>query len=525
MQWPRRNPGHRSGWVGELPPWWKRWPGNALCLLGAVALVAGVLIWGPWREPPVDTACAAGVQRVEGVCVGVTDGSFAFDQKNLGDVFEKIRAENDRVSDVSSKKGGPSNVGIVYLMKMVPDDKDTNTPDSVRHEIEGAYAAQHEANHSSKYGDTPLIRLLLADIGDGPAQSAATLEQLRQRTATDRLVAVAGLGTSTRATESLIRTITRPESEDGLQLAAVGAVLTADTLSKVPGLVRVAPVNSDEAAAAAAFLGQREYAKKRVLVIQDESAKDQYTKTLAAGFLAALPKNRLAGRTELYDSSQGGVATAFKTRMANICAKKPDVIFFAGRGIDLPRFLAPLKDRPCTEPLLVVSGDDASQTAQAKGFDDIKGTLSDGNVRLVYTGLAHPGGWERMPEAFPGWGRQTFGEGGVYRAHFNEEALDDGQAIMGHDAVITAISAVRVVADASETNNGKVSGSEVIQIWRSLHGVKAVSGASGLISLGNDGSPERKAVPIIEIGADGSVRTLAVTARGGKPLTEKDPGQ
>jgi ABC-type branched-subunit amino acid transport system substrate-binding protein len=521
MQWPRRNQGHRSGWVGELPPWWKRWPGNALCVLGAVVLVAGVLIWAPWRE---SLACAQGVQRVEGECVGMTDGAYAF-EKNLGGVFEKIHEENKRVMDESGKKDGPSQVGIVYLMSMVPGEKDTNTRDSVRHEIEGAYAAQHEANHTSKYGDTPKIRLLLAHIGDTAAQHSAALEQIRQRKDADRLVAVAGLGTSMDDTEALIRRITRPEAEDGLHLAAVGAVLTADTLSRVPGLVRVAPVNSDEAAAAAAFLAQEEHAKKRVLVIQDERPKDQYTRTLGDGFLAALPRGRLAGQTELYDSSQGGVATAFKTRMANICAKKPDVIFFAGRGIDLPRFLAPLKDRPCTEPLLVISGDDASQSAQAKGFDDIKGTLRDGNVRLIYTGLAHPGGWERTPEAYPGWGRLTFGAGGRYRTDFPEEALDDGQAVMGHDAVLTALTGIRLAADASETNNGNVTGSEVIQIWRSLHGVNAVRGASGLISLGNDGSPERKAVPIIEIGADGSVRTLAVSARGGKPLTEKDSGQ
>ncbi|MFJ2746149.1 ABC transporter substrate-binding protein [Streptomyces sp. NPDC087440] len=524
MAVPGRGRGRRTGWVGELPPWWRRWPGNAILGVVVLALVAGGLVLWLRPDPPVDTSCATGVERVEGVCVGITDGSYHFDEKNLGPLFERIRTENEAVDQESAKQGGASHVGIAYLMSMVPDAKDTNTPDSVRHELEGAYIAQMEANHSNKYGDVPKIKLLLAHLGNGPAQAEATLRQLRLRTPAEHLVAVAGLGTSTAATEAVIRRITASPAQGGLQLAAVGSVLTADTLSKVPGLVRVAPVNSDEAAAAAAFLTQKENAKKRVLVVQDERADDSYTKTLGDKFLAVLPAKRLAGPTEKYDSSQAGVATAFKTRMSTICAAGPDVIYFAGRGIDLPRFLAPLKDRPCVKDrqVLVISGDDASQTAQAAGFQDIKDTLRDGNVRLVYTGLAHPGSWEKLPDAYPGPAKPSFGPGGRFRALFKEEALDDGQAIMGHDAVLTAVAGIRLVAKNSETNNGAVSGSEVIQIWRSLHGPETVKGASGLISLGGDGSPERKAVPLIEIGADGKVSTLAVSAQGGKPLTERD---
>jgi hypothetical protein len=524
MGWLRENRGRRSGWVGELPPWWRRWPGNALSAVAVLAVVAGALVWTLRPDPPVDTACAVGVQRVEGVCVGITDGSYPFDEKNLGPLFERIRTENAAVDEESAKKGGASHVGVVYLMSMVPDAKDTNTPDSVRHEIQGAYTAQLEANHSNKYGDTPKIKLLLGHLGNGRAQADTALEQIRLRTAQERIVAVAGLGTSTRATEGVIRRITAAPDKGGLQLAAVGSVLTADTLSGVPGLVRVAPVNSDEASAAAAFLKQKENAAKRVLVVQDERADDHYTKTLGDKFLAAFPANRLAGKTEKYDSSQAGVATAFKTRMSTICAARPDVVYFAGRGIDLPRFLAPLKDRPCVKdrPILVISGDDASQTAQAAGFQDIKDTLRDGNVRLVYTGLAHPGSWEKRPDVYPGAAKPSFGPHGRFRTTFKEEALDDGQAIMGHDAVLTAVAGIRLVARNSETNNGAVSGSEVIQIWRSLHGPEMVQGASGLISLGSDGSPERKPVPIIEIRADGSVATLAVSAQGGTPLTERD---
>ncbi|MFJ6695230.1 ABC transporter substrate-binding protein [Streptomyces sp. NPDC091272] len=534
MRWPRRNRERRSGWMGELPPWWRRYPGNAICIVLAVALLGGGLSWLLWPDPPEDTSCATGVERVESECVGVTDGSYSFgdgdgEGGNLAGVFGRIRTENDAVNKATAKKDGPSHVSVVYLMSMVPRAKngDTNTPDSVRHEIQGAHTAQMEANHSGKYGDLPKIKLLLAHVGNSAAQADAVLAEIRDRVPGDRIVAVAGLGTSTVATEGLIRRLTGPKSSGGLQLAAVGSVLTADTLKKVPGLVRVAPVNSDEASAAAAFLQQKEYAKKRVLVVQDEKPDDQYTKTLGQGFLRAFPASRLAAKTETYDSSQDGVGTAFKTRMSTICAARPDVIFFAGRGTHLPAFLAPLKDRPCAKErqVLVVSGDDASQSAQADGFQDIKDTLRDGNVRLVYTGLAHPESWSLRPDAYPGASKPSFGPEGRFHQLFKEEALDDGQAIMGHDAVLTAVAGIRLVAKNSNTNNGLVSGSEVIQIWRSLHGRETVLGASGLISLDNEGSPERKAVPLIEIRADGSVHTLAVSAQGGKPLTLQELGE
>ncbi|MGW7412602.1 ABC transporter substrate-binding protein [Streptomyces sp. NPDC054863] len=532
--WSRSRP-RPDDWGVVLPPWWRRRRSRAVALVAVLAVLGGGLFW--WLrpdppKPPVDTSCATGVERVGGTCVGVTDGSYVFDRKNLGSLFAKIHQENVAVEAQAAKSGRPNTrVSVVYLMSMVPGEKDSNTPDSVRHEIQGAYTAQMEANHSNKYGDLPKIKLLLAHIGNGSAQASATLEQIRLRTPKDRIVAVAGLGTSTDATEGLIRRITAekapPEgatanpAAPGLDLGAVGSVLTADTLSGVPGLVRVAPVNSDEAFAAAAFLQQKEYAKKRVLVVQDKRKDDQYTQTLGDRFLAAFPKDRLAAaEPEMYDSSRAGVATAFKTRMSTICAAEPDVIYFAGRGIDLPRFLAPLKDRPCAKDrqVLVISGDDASQTAQAAGFQDIKDTLKYGNVRLVYTGLAHPGSWALRQDAYQGPAQSSFGEGGRFRTSFKGEALDDGQAIMGHDAVLTAVSGIRLAAANSETN-GTVTGSDVIQIWDSLSGKDAVRGASGLISFKNDGSPEQKAIPIIEIEANGTVRTLAVSARGGKPLT------
>ncbi|MCM2430218.1 ABC transporter substrate-binding protein [Streptomyces sp. RKAG337] len=496
---------------------WMRWPWNVVLGVLVLALVGGTLTWVLWPE---DTSCADGVRHVgaDRSCVGVTDGSFHFSD-NLAAVSDLVHTQN-----VAVDEDNRSFVSIVYLMNLVPGPDDTNTPDSVRHEIQGAYAALYEKNNTLGGGDVPRIRLLLANCGSTDEQRDATLEEIRSRVGPQHIVAVAGLGTSTDATARMIGKVTGSTESGGLQLAAVGSVLTADTLASIPGLVRTAPTNTDEAAAAASFLKQPPYAALKVLVIQDARPDDQYSRTLGKAFLAAFPKERLVGQVEQYDSSQEGVATAFTTRMANLCAVKPDVIYFAGRGVNLPSFLAPLKNRPCSaRKLIVLSGDDASQTAQAAGFGEIKETLRSGTVRLLYTGLAHPEAWAKRPESYPAGPTDnagTLGAQGYYRTTFPLEALDDGQAIMGYDAVTAAVKGAREVGGSPESH-GRVTGSQMIQIWQSLHGVKAVEGASGYISFANDGSPQEKAVPVIEIGPDGLVHTLAVSSRSGTPFIPK----
>jgi ABC-type branched-subunit amino acid transport system substrate-binding protein len=506
----------RGHWVTSRHLW-MRWPWNVVLGVLVLALVGATLTWALW---PQDTSCADGVERVgaDSACVGVTDGSFHFSD-NLAVVSDLIHTQNATVD-----QDDRSFVSVVYLMSLVPGPGDTNTPDSVRHEIEGAYAAQYEKNNTLGGGDVPRVRLLLANCGSTDEQRDATLEEIRARVGAEHIVAVAGLGTSTDATARMIRKVTADTESGGLQLAAVGSVLTADTLAGIPGLVRTAPTNTDEAAAAAAFLKQPAYAALKVTVIQDARSDDQYSHTLGSAFLAALPKERLAGQVEQYDSSQEGVATAFATRMANLCSDKPDVIYFAGRGVDLPSFLAPLKNRPCSERrLIVLSGDDASQVAQAAGFGEIKETLRSGTVRLLYTGLAHPEAWQKRSDVYPAGvttDTGTLGRHGYFRATFPMEALDDGQAIMGHDAVGAAVDGARMVGAFPESN-GRVTGSQMIQIWQTLHGVDAVKGASGYISFANDGSAENKAVPVIEIGPDGKVHTLAVSSRTGTPFVPR----
>ncbi|GAA2265066.1 hypothetical protein GCM10010430_57450 [Kitasatospora cystarginea] len=489
------------------PPrrWWRGWLGTT-ALAAVLALAAGGLYL---VLRPAGTRCADGVARVgaDKACVGLTDGSYPFTD-DLATVFGLVRDENSKVAAAAAKPGGAPWVGVAYLLPMVAGRGGSSTADSIRHEIEGAYTAQWVANHSHSYGDSPQIRLLLADSGGSDEQRDYTIGQIEAHRDLDHIVAVAGLGTSTDSTRAAILRLTHED------IAAFGSVISADDLADIQGLVRVSPPNSDEAAAAAKYLAQ-DHPGAKVLLVRDRKADDLYSRTLADQFRKSYPAEQLVPQPMEYDSSKSDVSTYFTQQMANVCLSDPDVVYFAGRGIDLPRFLAPLSQRQCVnKELTVISGDDASQVEQSAGVGEVKNALRLGKIKLLYTGLAHPDAWQLRPQSYARTATAAFETGGEFPSAFPHETLADGQAIMGHDAVLTAVSAIRAAATGGAD---RVTGQDVVQMLTLLYGAKAVSGASGLISLDSHGNPMNKAIPIVELSPDGQVRTVAVSSRTGSP--------
>ncbi|PYC79569.1 ABC transporter substrate-binding protein [Streptomyces tateyamensis] len=489
----------------DLPrPWWRGRLGSA-ALLVVLALTGSGIYLG---TRPASTSCADGVAHVgaDSACVGLTDGAFPF-SPDLKDVFGRIRTENSSVREAGAKPGGTPWVSVVYLMPMVQGQDGSTTADSIRHEIEGAYAAQLEANHRYISGDSPKIRLLLGHTGATDIQRDYTLGRIEAQRSADHVVAVAGLGTSTESTKAAILRLTKED------IAAFGAVITADDLQDIPGLVRVAPPNSDEATAAAAYLA-KDYPNAKVLVVQDRKSDDLYSRTLADQFRKSYPPELQDKQPMEYDSSKSDVSTYFLLQMANLCNSSPDVVFFAGRGIHLPRFLEPLSHRSCAgKQVTVISGDDASEVVQSPDIGLVRQDLQQGNITLLYTGLAHPGAWQVRPQSYARTAIEPFQDGGEFKAAFPQESLTDGQAVMGHDAVLTAVTAIRSAA----AGGAPVTGPDVVQMLTSLYGTRAVSGASGLISLGADGNPKNKAIPIVRLTPDAQVSTVAVTSSTGTP--------
>ncbi len=305
--------------------------------------------------------------------------------------------------------------------------------------------------------------------------------------------------------------------------AARDMEIASDDLAGISGLVRIAPSNSDEAAAAATYL-TRHYPKARVLLVRDTRSDDLYTSTLAHSFLASCPPSLMVGPAMPYDSSRAAVATYFVEQMANLCRRPAGGLLrrawrgpagvprsAGGRALQGQEADRDLRRRRLAGPAVL-----RGRTGQARPVvrrhpaaphrARAPRRLEAAPVRV------RPGGPRAVPARGPlrrrvpqGPAGRRPGDHGLRRgAH--RRRRDPAGVLQRHRA------------------GSHVSGGAVRQMLTALNGKRAVSGASGLICLDSKGSPRDKAIPIVELNKLGNVSTVAVSSRDGDPPTKDSPG-
>jgi ABC-type branched-subunit amino acid transport system substrate-binding protein len=465
------------------------------------------------------TKCADGVEHLgEGnECVGLTDGSYVF-RAEYADVERRINEENRFVQQQNQIY-----VTIAWLEPMTLTDPDTTSPAAVRHRLQGAYIAQHRANHplAGQRVELPLVRLLLANPGSQARQWARVVDQIRDRQGADHLVAVAGLGQSLDGTRKAINKL----AEYGIPM--VGGLITADSLSDradqkdVPGLNRVVPTDTDEVSAIVQDI-KKEAAT--ALLVQDTNPKEVYPKDIGDAFQKVFPQE---GRTlkpiENFNSALGRTVNDFPKMALEICQEKPDVVFFAGRAVPLAEFLDALTSRPCRDQIVpVLTGDSATDLSDD---EHVKRAAATGTT-LEYTNLADPRGWEGPDaryflEASTRYFREAGGRG-YFGSDFPNDTVDDGQAVTSHDALWAAVLAARgAVALTKDEQKAPTTAAVGAQFDR-MHGTSAVPGASGWISLDEHGNPRDKALTVIRVGTGPTV-VHKVSSASGVPCTPGTP--
>lgn len=135
------------------------------------------------------------------------------------------------------------------------------------------------------------------------------------------------------------------------------------------------------------------------------------------------------------------------------------------------------------------------------------------NMTVHYTTLAHPALWTHRPPVVDpatvaSFTRARYG----YRAVFPGEPLDDGWAIMFHDAVLTAVVAVNKLY----TQTGAVPSTGAVA--QELNQV-TVHGASGYLCFDARHDPINKAIPVVELDRDGHLGDVTLlSASGGAPV-------
>ncbi|MBF6338430.1 ABC transporter substrate-binding protein [Nocardia abscessus] len=449
----------------------------AVGLVAALVVVPNVVAW--------TERCGDGVSRVgpHDECVGLTDGSVVF-APELADVEERIRKEN---SDVIER--GADYVSVVVLLPMTVREDDVVSAAWVRHHLEGAHLAQLAANKERRTGNTPLIRLLLANAGSGLTQWRAALEELEQRRAEERIVTVTGIGLSV---DNAVHAMQRLAQ---LPMPMIGSTVTAHPLAGVSGFLRVAPTNAALAQAAANYAVGT--GAKRVVLVRDRNPHDHYSVTLGDEFAKYLG-DEFTGHTEPYNSLNSGVDNTFPHMMPNICHAAPDVVFFAGRARHATTFIQALAARNCRDkPIKVLTGDDMTFSPIP---DHAVGTALSTGVSVFFTELAHPQAWDGAPpNIFNPASIKQFGdecEGEVCYRHLSADLLDDAVAIIAYDSVLTAVQAIRRAAG----NEGhKVTAGDVLQTLPRLRGQTAVQGASGMMSFDESGNPVDKPVAMLKL--------------------------
>ncbi|MFE7116072.1 hypothetical protein ACFU99_11700 [Streptomyces sp. NPDC057654] len=472
-----------------------------------LAVVAGTYF--TVRASRHDPSCGSGVKErgTQHECTGVTDGSVVF-APALKQVTQRIKAENDAVA-------GKTPVTVALMIPMISDNAAEQR--ELVEQTQGAYLAQYRANHRSN-NQRPPVRLLLANPGHNYEFWRPIADRLASAAASGRenLRAVAGINISLDATEDALAYLTNTKG-----IPVVAGSLTGNDFANTPerphafrGLARVAPTNSDQAAA----LGSYGAGKKpdETMVVEDLREGDNYLYTLRRVFerLAKGAKNAPETFRSPKDfNKEDNLSNDFHQMVADICTSDAKTVYFAGRPVQLRQFLVELGNRTCDKRYTVITGSHASTLTVDPKFAPEWGSLTKGaGITLRYAGLAHPDAWapnapgsdngpaDRSDDASKAAYKEfrdlaaEFGPGSEHP--IGPVSLVDSRTIITHDSVATAIAGIR------NSTVGSVRMPTLPQVadgWLRLHGTHTVHGASGPICLDQYGNPYNKAVPIVHL--------------------------
>jgi hypothetical protein len=264
----------------------------------------------------------------------------------------------------------------------------------------------------------------------------------------------------------------------------------------------VTPTAADQAQAAVRLLGS----SPRVWLIEDQHGGDT-----SGAFLRALRSrhDQVVGPGSEYDSSVPSL-TALSATGEGVCRSKATAVYFAGRGADLRTALAGLARRSCARSrhLTVVAGNDATEAAGQALWP-----AATGNLNVYVTGLAHPEMWTKQPSAADPATTAWFGTHPYGFTHMfpgDPKALQDGWAIVSHDAVLTAVDAIH---EAPTVNAATPTSAAVGQTLEQV----TVHGASGYLCFDDSGDPINRTIPIEQLSATGTLTYRSVVPSAANP--------
>lgn len=465
------------------PPWWSRRgvPVVLGCLVAAAALFPVV----QWRAGHCDEwpyqQVAQTLRSLGGECVGISDGSRAFQPGNTGlsAVERAIGAQNaEAAADHQAQPGRPY-AQLVYLGVLSSNAVPTDQLVAQREELEGVAALQRRQLDLSGTTD-PIIRVLLANAGTRLRYAQQVSSIIRAMSARDpSIIGVVGFNQSHRPIDTVIKQL------NGVGLPMVAATLSADS---IPGLsplyFQVSPLNTREAAVAAAFTPALVPTARRALVLYPDDPADLYATSLAADATRSLRTRGYPTDVRAFDPADPGGAGA------STCGYR-GLVFYAGRSDAFSGFLNGINQQCRDTAPTILADDDVSHyvadTAQRTRYPSIPFyyvSFAIGSSPCASGNGPSAEVYQTIRRVFPF----------ECRRGTRQDVARDGHALLAYDAAWSLTVAAQHVAGAGiPLSPGTV--------WQELSHI-TLDGESGRIAFGSGEQPHvppDKAVAILRV--------------------------
>lgn len=497
---------------------------KAIAAVVGLALLAG--LFGLYVVLRPD-ACDAGLQKKGGECVGVTEYAFDADPEIAG-LIQAVAKENARVKKGWEDPGDKSPIPYVRIALMMPFTADATsamTMEQIKLSLAGAHAAQLQANANSG----PYYQLLLANDGKDLDKWSPVVDKLS--TMVDKqspLVGAIGMPSSTSETLKAIKYLTEK------QIPSIGPVITSSDMN-AKYFFKTSPSNDLFAQALKSYLKEIP-GESRGFLVFDNRDQDVYSNNLRQVFDDTFGKEYgLVTRRASFmgvTGDEAGIPRRFSSAAQGICATHADTVFFAGRDMDLPQLVRQLAAQPSCEhdqPVRILKvgiGLDPPLTTP-----ELTRQMKKAKITLVAAASVDPQWWK--PEQHRLWSDALTGFLERFRMlegepKPDEKPLDDGYAIMYHDAFTVVSRAVDQTYDDVNDNDRKSSAKAVMPSKDDVYNtminmsiqdkadgrsscVNCIRGASGTFGFDNSQSTQRwpvcKPVPVIEYPAPSGGKT------------------
>ncbi|WP_344159258.1 hypothetical protein [Kribbella yunnanensis] len=448
------------------------------------------------------------VARVDGDCVGLTDGTNAllYPSESFGPVGDKILEQNRQAAELSKRDPERPVITLASLTSASDGGSSPGGFTAEREQLAGLAVAQAVQLGKPSQRYEPILRVLIANAGPRYRHADRVAAQLGALAAKDpSVVAVVGMVESRQSTQDMIRKLA------AVGLPTVAATLTADQMIDVSRMyLQISPQNRREAAVAAAHVRNQLATGKdpfgnpltnKLIVYKSDDPSDTYSQNLAKDVVQAFAAVGVSGTSSSYSSQGGATDPAAAGREA--CDHQGEVVFFAGRGqVDFQAFLGGLQDRCRTRPPYLIGGDDTTKYVADREVSGL-----NQSVPFQYLALS------LAPDLLENATSESADFYSRLEELFPYEKTDRGRSLDGHAALsFDAAYAVVLATSFLRRDNIAVNGGTV---WSALQSMTDADGAKrgyqGVTGRIDFGGTVSRRVPV-------NKPVAIVTFQRGKPV-------